>query len=163
MWNTKFAGKQVAIATSAWGYRYIKVFAYKVHLHHLVWALKHGRWPDGIIDHINGDKADNRVSNLRQVDAQSSARNKPMYRNNTTGHVGVVKYRSRYVAKIGVGGKYIHIGVFDTLAEAVATRKAAEAEYGFHANHGRNPMNGDEGDCRGKGCSDADNPGKGKK
>ena len=90
-------------------------------VHRVVFALHHGRWPDGVIDHINGDPLDNRISNLRECAQWQNAMNKRYRRNKTP-----------YDLPLGVsnaaGGKYkvklmhkniIHVrGPFDTVRDA---------------------------------------------
>lgn len=90
--------------------------------------------PDGVfhVDHINGDRLDNRRSNLRVVSPQVNQINrKHLNRNNTSGHRGVSRHPRKGAAKtwrasITVNGKHLHLGVFATLEEAVAVRRAAE-------------------------------------
>lgn len=75
-------------------------------------------------DHINRDKLDNRKSNLRTVTTQQNRYNIGMYKNNTSGHVGIVKQRKRWRARIG-GHSGNHLGMFDTLEEAIEARNEA--------------------------------------
>ena len=62
-----------------------------VHLHHAVWAVCKGRWPEQQIDHVNGDKHDNRIENLREVSASENILNMlhPWVLNAKTGLPGV--------------------------------------------------------------------------
>lgn len=83
----------------------------------------HGEWPNGEVDHINGHRDDNRISNLRVL---SSMQNKQNQRNprsdNTTGYLGVtwLKREQRYRAGIQHQGRFIHVGTFKTAEEAHA-------------------------------------------
>lgn len=104
--------------------------------HHLVWLWYHGEMPAVQIDHLNHQRRDNRIENLRLADNTVNHKNRPMQRNNTTGCVGVSFDRSRYVAYVTVSGKQIRLGRFKTLEEAVEARQRANREYGFHQNHG---------------------------
>lgn len=104
--------------------------------HRVAWLVFHGRWP-GALDHIDGDRANNRIANLREVTTTENNRNKKIGRNNTSGVLGVYKHRNRWRANIKAGGKLLTIGHFASFDEAVAARKAAERQYGFHENHGR--------------------------
>ena len=97
--------------------------------HRLAWWWVHGEMPAMHIDHINGDKADNRISNLRLSTFAQNNFNAPVGPRNTSGFRGVTwEQRSlRYVAKIYRNGKCKHIGQFRTKEEAAAAY-AAESE-----------------------------------
>jgi hypothetical protein len=84
---------------------YMRVnFDGKVHyVHRLVWALSHGELPNGFIDHINGIKTDNRISNLRVVDNRENMQNVRHARvDSKTGVLGVsfCKNTKKYIARI---------------------------------------------------------------
>lgn len=109
-------------------------------VHRVVWMLHYGLIPKGFeIDHINHDKADNRIENLRCVPKLSNGRNQSMHRSNTSGITGVnwMKSCSKWRAEIRISNKTIYLGVFDNLLDAVAERRRYEVIYGFHANHGK--------------------------
>jgi hypothetical protein len=92
------------------------------------------------IDHINGDKTDNRWQNLRNVSNRENCKNAAIGTNNTTGALGVwITRNGTYQADISVDGKKHYLGIYKTLEEAKSARKAAENKYGFHENHGRAP------------------------
>lgn len=95
--------------------------------------------PQEQIDHINHIRTDNRIVNLRKASNTENSRNASIGSNNTSGAVGVwfEKRRNAWVAEIKVDRRKIHIGQFDTFDAAVAARKAAEVEFGFHENHGK--------------------------
>lgn len=99
-----------------------------------------GEWPDHQVDHINGDRADNRASNLRGVKNAVNAKNSGLRRNNSSGVLGVrsdgKSKRSPWIASIKVDGETIYLGRFATREEAVLKRKEAELRYGYHPNHG---------------------------
>lgn len=136
-WNTRYAGK-VAFSPNTSGYLDGMIFRVMHRAHQVAWALHYGEWPTLDIDHINGERTDNRIANLRQVDRATNARNQRVRRNNKTGVMGVSRQRSGgFRATICVNGKLSHLGVFPTLDEAAAARKKAERENGFHENHGR--------------------------
>lgn len=130
-WNTRQAGNR-AFTVSHQGYRRGMIFR-RMYLEHVVaWAMQHGEWPTGQIDHINGIRADNRLENLREVSRAQNCRNARMKSNNTSGVTGVVPHKGRWRAYVN-----LHLGIFDTIEEAAAARKAAEHRIGgYHPNHG---------------------------
>ena len=106
--------------------------------HRLAWLVTHGEFPPEQIDHIDGNGLNNRLENLRAVSHAENGRNLRKKSNNTSGVSGVSWHKSRqkWAAQIQVNRKHIHLGLFANKDEAIAARRAAEAEYGFHENHG---------------------------
>lgn len=136
-WNTRYGGTE-ALTANLRGYRQ-GTFDYNRYLaHRVAWALHYGYWPDDTLDHVNHDRADNRIENLRQVSQSDNMKNMKRHSNNTSGATGVcwyARYR-KWIANIKVGGRSIHLGYFADMQDAIAARKAAETRYGFHVNHG---------------------------
>ena len=98
-------------------------------VHRLAWYYVHGEWPD-VIDHINGDKSDNRLCNLRNVTQSVNVRAAGSSRKSTSGVRGVSRHtncRSRWRAYINVDGRRIDLGIFGSVEEAAAARRDAEA------------------------------------
>lgn len=98
--------------------------------HRLAWLYVYGEWPDNFIDHINRDKSDNRIANLRVVSASVNMRNCGLRSTNTSGFKGVsyIAYRRKWVATIRLHGKNCVLGKFDTPeAASAAYVSAAEA------------------------------------
>ena len=121
------------------GYREVQIHFKTYKLHRVVWSMLIGEIPDGLmIDHINHNRSDNRLSNLRLVGSVDNAKNKSKYINNGSGVNGVHWHKKNYrwVARIQVSGKRIALGCFVEFHEAVNARKNAEVLYGFHENHG---------------------------
>lgn len=144
IWNRRFAGTRAGSYHHRSGYRRIclAVGGKKKRIiaeHRIAWLLAYGEWPRGEVDHINGDRSDNRLCNLREVDPASNMKNKATYSNNTTGACGIGwhKKNRKWTAYITADGKRKHLGCYGSIEEAVAARKAAEEKYGFHKNHGR--------------------------
>ena len=140
-WNARRSGKEAFTSTNTNGYKKGSVLGVFVSAHRVAWALHYGKWPDGHIDHINGDRADNRIENLRDVFHNQNCQNRAATCLNKSGQVGV-RYHSGqglWHARIGGGGgkSFKHIGVYKTFDEAVSARKKAEIEMGYHPNHGR--------------------------
>lgn len=138
-WQRRYEGKTAGyVGRGSLGYVVICIGRRTYLGHRIAWALHFGGWPKGQIDHINGDRSDNRISNLRDVPPVINSRNCSIWKTNNSGVLGVCFFEKtgRWRATIGRGpGAYI--GMFDTRDEAVAARKAAEARLGYHPNHGR--------------------------
>ena len=71
-WNNRFVGKPALTALNGKGYFHGMIFSKPVRAHQVVFAITHGRWPNGQVDHHNGDIRDNRPANLREVDRVSN-------------------------------------------------------------------------------------------
>jgi hypothetical protein len=112
------------------GYRYVSVGGVYYKEHRIIWVIAHGVWPVGQIDHINGNKTDNRIENLRDVTGTQNQWNiRDSNKNNRTGVRGVV-YRAHegvYEARYRLHGKRVYIGRFASIdAAAEAYLKATE-------------------------------------
>lgn len=117
-------------------YRYIKYNGKKYAEHRLAYLFTYGYIPE-YIDHINGNKSDNRISNLRECTKAQNGQNKPKLSNNTSGYKGVfINPKSgKYIAKIRIDGDLCYIGTFDTPELAAkAYDKAALENFGEFAN-----------------------------
>jgi hypothetical protein len=138
-WNTRYAGKPAFGYVDAAGYGRGSFEGQMLLAHRVLWALHHGRWPSEFLDHINGDPADNRLVNLREVDATGNQQNLRLRRSSQTGVTGVSRHSGcdKFVAQINERGRHHYLGIYPTIAAAAAARKEAEREYGFHPNHGR--------------------------
>ena len=137
--NAIYAGRPAFTIDHGNGYLSSTFFQVKAHAHRVAWVWMMGEWPDGEIDHINGDRSDNRWANLRLVTKSQNMRNAKLRSNNRSGHHGIYWDRSkrRWAATIKGDGRTLHLGRFVQLNDAVAARKAAEAKLGYHPNHGR--------------------------
>ena len=137
--NARFANKPAFSAVNSRGYLTGKLFGATISSHRVIWAMQTGQWPPDAIDHINGNRTDNRWGNLRVVTGQENQRNRKTGETNKSGVTGVSwdQKNAKWTAGIGVNGKTIRLGQFSNFDAAVAARKAAEIHYNFHANHGR--------------------------
>lgn len=137
--NTQFAGREAFTTTSSKGYKRGILLNRDFLAHRVIWALHTGAWPEDQIDHVNGNRSDNRIENLRVVSNQENQKNQRLYSNNTSGYMGVLwnKGCKRWSSRIQVDGGNLHLGLFDDIEDAIAARKEAEIKHGFHENHGR--------------------------
>lgn len=136
-WNKIYAGKPAFTSDSGHGYRVGSLLGKKVYAHRIAWMICFGSEPK-VIDHINGNRSDNRIVNLRSVSFVENARNACIGKNNKSGHVGVswCNATSNWQATIWLDGEQKRLGTFDRLEDAILARaNAALGEY--HENHGR--------------------------
>lgn len=114
------------------GYRVIG-FGGRLNLaHHISWLMHYDEWPRRMLDHINGNRDDNRPANLRLATAEINAQNQQgAPRHNTSGIRGVSwdRTRGKWMAKISIGGRGRNLGRFNSIEEATAAYEAARAEH----------------------------------
>lgn len=132
LWNRKYAGKQIGISINAKGYHCLHVARKTIMLHSLVWMLHYGEWPKHSIDHINGNRLDNRIVNLRDV-PQTINNHNSFHKCNTTGVRGVSwlpkdkLWRARFRLH-----KFTHLDkCFKSFDDAVAARRTFEEKFGI--------------------------------
>ncbi len=108
---------------------------YRLHkAHRLAWLMHYGLWPDGQVDHIDGNRGNNAIANLREATNRQNGRNRPKQRNNSSGYKGVSPSNGKWRAQITTSDGYQYIGTFDTpeLAHA-AYLEAASRHFGEFA------------------------------
>ena len=136
-WRTDRGRKKCAGTKAGWvasyGYINLEINSVNYRAHRLAWLYVYGVWPTKEIDHINQDKADNRISNLRDVTRRENCTNRKPFRNNTSSVSGVdrPKGRKKWRARVFLYDKHIHIGWYSTFEEAVAARLEAEKRYNY--------------------------------
>lgn len=111
------------------GYLAIRILGTFHLAHRLAWFYVHERWPEGQIDHINGEQTDNRICNLRVVSNSTNAENKRRPRaKNTSGLLGVswMTQAKKWRAQIAVKGNVIYLGLFEDKADAHAAYVTAK-------------------------------------
>lgn len=114
----------------------INVDGSRHYAHRLAWLYVHGEWPEGDIDHRDGNGANNAIGNLRDATESQNGANSRLSAANTTGLKGVSydKARKKYRAVIMQDRRYIHIGRFSSAEEAYAARcDAAKRLHGTFA------------------------------
>lgn len=124
--NRAPAGADVGSA-DLYGYRTVRINRRSYKLHRIIWLHAYGVWPTGDVDHINGERSDNRLSNLRDVPRRTNLQNQSKAPNNkSTGVLGVYRDGGRFYARISIDNKSCHLGTFDTVAEASAAYVSAK-------------------------------------
>jgi type II secretory pathway component PulK len=137
-WNKRFAGVKAFTSVNPDGYRYGTINGNTYRAHRIIFTIMTGQVPDQV-DHISGNRSDNRWNNLRDVSQVENSRNMRRSPKNTSGITGVHlnKRLNKFQSYIRDDGKLQHLGLFDTMEAAIAARKAAELVLGYHPNHGR--------------------------
>lgn len=103
------------------GYLRIGIDSQRYLAHRLAWLYVHGEWPRRLLDHINGDRADNRISNLREcTHSQNQENRRKAQANNQSGYMGVYFQRQNknWVARIVINGKRKHLGCYQSAEKA---------------------------------------------
>lgn len=118
----------VAGTTGVRGYRIVKVGPEYYLVHRLIWKIQTGCDPVDQIDHVDGDRLNNRWANFREADNGKNRWNTRLAKNNKSGVKGVhLEHGRAWVAHIGTGARQIRLGRFHNFKDAVAARKHAEA------------------------------------
>lgn len=102
---------------------------FQIHMHRVILNLKP---TDSVeVDHINGNSLDNRKENLRACSHKDNSRNRRKYSTNTSGYTGVSwhKHTQKWAAKIGVNGKWIHLGIYSNPEDAHNAYQIAAKQY----------------------------------
>lgn len=135
-WSACWGGKEAFTANNNDGYRVGRIKNILFRAHRVAWAIVYGQWPNDQLDHVDGDKGNNRLANLREVNNQQNQRNVRLTKNNTSGICGVHTHGRKWMARIGVDGEQRYLGVFSTIDEAAAARRKAAIQFGFTEQHG---------------------------
>ena len=140
--NRVKVGDEAGSFCKSTGYTNVVIDGKGYTLHRIAILLATGVYDKTVqVDHVDHDRGNNRLSNLRVVSHTENMRNQSLRNTNKTGVTGVcVKYTrkgtKRYTANIVYNYKPIFLGNYDTLEEAAQARKEAELKYGFHENRG---------------------------
>jgi hypothetical protein len=139
IFNAKYAGKIAFSYIGTEGYRYGCINGHgRLAAHRVIWAIVHNVWPE-FIDHINGNRSDNRLINLREVTKSQNAQNQKCRSDNTSGMMGVnwSAQHGRWRVRVQVNGRRVHVGMFDTVEKAKEAKIKAEKTHGYGPNHNR--------------------------
>lgn len=124
IWNARYANKEAFTSVKGSGYRHGRVNYKPLLAHRVIWAMVHSRWPEAQIDHVDNDRLNNRIGNLRESTHAENMRNQCNRKTNKSGYKGV-HWDSRdkaFRAQISYEGKKIFLGYH-------ATAEAAHAAY----------------------------------
>lgn len=106
--------------------------------HRLAWLLVHRCWPDDEIDHINQNRQDNRIENLRDVSKSVNLRNSRLKTNNTSGFNGVTRSKGDFwIAQANINHRRVYLGSFSSRIEAANAAKEYRDSIGFSPLHGQ--------------------------
>lgn len=132
------AAGAIAGAVMLNGYIAIGIKPKKYLAHRLAWFYHYGEWPEKMLDHVNGNKSDNRICNLRPCDKSKNACNSKLQINNKSGVKGVCWHKAmkKWHVQLRFEGKQHNLGFFDSLEEAARfVRQAREQHHGEFARH----------------------------
>lgn len=125
-------GEPTGKKLSSFGYVRVGIDGVVYQAHRLAWLYVHGCWPSGQLDHINGCRSDNRISNLRDVPQTTNMQNiKVARKDNKCGLLGVSTNGKKWSARIHVDGVAKHLGTFET--KELAHQAYIEAKRLFHS------------------------------
>ena len=117
--------------SNGFGYLRITVLGQSVYAHRLAWMFVHGSMPECQIDHINGDRSDNRISNLRSVTCAQNLQNKIRPQSNSKSSVLGVSWHEKgkkWQSHIAKEGKRIYLGLFESIDDAKQAYLLAKRE-----------------------------------
>lgn len=120
------------------GYRQVYIKKHPLLLHRVIWLLENGEWPSKLIDHINGDKSDNRITNLRLANNEQNGRNSKIHLKNKSGERNVFwrEGHKKWEVSVRVNKKTIYLGWFKDYEFACLV--AQEARDKFHKEYATN-------------------------
>lgn len=136
-WNNRYAGRVAFTSKDRHGYFRGKIMGREAFAHRLFWFLSHGEWPE-MIDHINRNRADNRLCNLRAADRLLNARNSKNCKSADDDEFGIyLTPHGHWRVTFWFNGRSLSVGTWTTRAEAVAARNAARTALGRFDRDGR--------------------------
>lgn len=125
--NCRSVVGQAAGSIHKHGYRVIAIDGKQYQASRIAWVFMYGSVDGECIDHINGDRADNRIANLRTATRSQNNQNIRTARSKTgTGFLGVTRSRGKFAAQLLIDGHNKHVGYFDTPEKAHAAYLTAK-------------------------------------
>lgn len=130
IWKIKLSARGAVgkkAGTNTYGYNAINIDGVRYFAHRLAWLYVHGYWPKQEIDHIDRNRSNNSINNLRDVSRTVNALNNSPQLINSSGVKGVTfcKDRNQWQAQINIMGKNITLGRYQSLDEAAIAYKSA--------------------------------------
>jgi hypothetical protein len=144
VWNARYSGT-IAGSITKNGYRSFSLLDGAIYCHRAAWLYVYGWLPDIDIDHVNGNKDDNRISNLRIATRSENIANSKRHIDSASGHKGVSLHKrsGKWRADICLLGRQKFLGCYDTREEAAQRyREAASEAFGQFARDDRGPIAG---------------------
>lgn len=104
---------------------------FSLRAHRVCWLLHYGEWPESFVDHIDRNRTNNRIANLREVSYRQNCQNQTKQVNNTSGYRGVSwsKCKGKWVVRIRTEGCYKFCGYFSDVVEAAKAYDEASLKY----------------------------------
>ncbi len=128
LWRVGQYEGQAAGCVTKDGYTQIRFDGRGYYAHRIVWLHQHGELPPKLVDHRDGNKRNNRLSNLRVATVSENAQNRIVAKDNKSGYLGVSSIGKRYVAQIQIAGKHYRLGAFDDPSDAHSAYLSAKAK-----------------------------------
>ena len=137
-WNTNYANRQTFTLPHTEGYVRGKINGRYYLAHRMAWFLTHGEWPENDIDHFNGLRNDNRLSNLFPKTRMENMHNAKQWSTNKSGITGVYwhKAMNKWCSEIKHNGQKIILGYYSDINEAAEILRISAALLGFTERHG---------------------------
>lgn len=136
--NNKTKKGMLAGGRSINGYIYVTINNKNYRAHRIIYLLHHGVAPK-ILDHIDGNRQNNKIANLREATSSQNSMNSKIKKDNTSGVKGVHLHKptGKWIVRVNINKQRKHLGLFEDfeLAALVAT-EARDKYYGEFANHG---------------------------
>lgn len=128
VWKIKPSKKvkvgNIAGTLSLQGYIKIRIFGKEYRAHRLAWLYEYGEFPEGILDHIDQNKLNNSISNLRIVTVSENGHNTKLYSSNKSGHKNIFwdKRVSKYSVSLCYNNKPKKLGYYKNIEDAIEAR-----------------------------------------
>lgn len=137
-WNGRYANKPALTADNGVGYKWGSISNSLYLTHRVLYAMFHGHWPEIEIDHINHDRSDNSISNLREVSHSENCKNTSLRKSSKSGITGVCWHKAagKWWAQTVADGVHYHIGLFEDKDEAANAVAVYRRQLGFSLGHG---------------------------
>ena len=136
--SQKCKGKPAGCMTQEYLKLRVRELGGAIAVHRVIFAMHHGYFAEEV-DHINGNKLDNRIENLREVSRSQNRMNSGKTRRNKSGCKNVYPHKNKWGVKISFNKHPMYLGLYDDLELADLVAHAAREKYhGAYANHGVN-------------------------